>query len=257
MKKYRFAILTLSMATALMTGAISARAEVVATVNGESIEYQGTDKVEVADLIRKKLVEQKIKEYGIIMTAEEMKEAVMKEDAFQAITPAFLEQTQRQGHALVTALREYLRSPENSDQIYGKYLASFLPKQGWDLLKQSYSRSDQIDRMESSIPKSVEQWQEGAAFHLQDDVLQKKLADKIASEVAVTEDETEQLYATEYPNQEKPYSTVHDELEARLLDSKKKRFIENWWTQQFLAAKIEIKDERYKDALSLLIPSAK
>lgn len=155
------------------------------------------------------------------------------------------------------ALEEYQNSPEKEDKIYKEKLAPLgISLEEWKVFKIVYNTSEKIEKARRMIPKNLEHLKKLSFLSYKEELLYKKLESKITAQVYVSDKEIMDYYKQKYGKSVNPpdFLEVKNDLKRELLEKKKNIKIHQWWQEQFKKAKIEIKDNRFKDVINMLIP---
>jgi hypothetical protein len=160
--------------------------------------------------------EDMIRKLGIAVTDEEVDRELKRRFEQAEISQRTVDEIRKKSIALAKALEEWQQNPEKSDVIYQERLASkSITSQQWKVFQLSYNTPEKLAEMRGLIPSTVADMIANSRSSCRQDLLFEKLNVRIASAVSV----------------------------------------EEWWQEQYRQAKIEIKDERFKDVLEMLIPS--
>jgi len=161
---------------------------------------------------------------------------------------------------LVDALEQLQKNPKNSDYIYRTKLASKgISLKQWKLWKTIYNTPEKIKALQLLLPKmkTVEGMKKISYASTKKDIMYRKFRNIIGKNVDVDKEELLAYYEKKYPSLKNPeFSEIKDELREELLERKKYKKEEEWLKEQYKKAKIEIKNERFKDVLQMLIQSA-
>jgi hypothetical protein len=168
--------------------------------------------------IRQTIIEQKIKEYELTVSEQEIQTEI--DSMFANIDSDKAETIIKKSSASFEALQQWQKEPSKSDSIYNDKLAGMdFRIDQWELLKITYDTPEKLQQM--PIPKNIEDMKNLSYESAKNDLLYRKLMDKVANNDAKTEEEK--------------------------TDAQKA-----WWKQQYNDAKIEILDPKYNEVLNIL-----
>ena len=208
-------------------------------------------------VIKQIIWEEQIKRFGLDVSDEELKQAFNK--SFQNFD--FSKETEKGRQYLlkiIETLEEIDKHPEASEEIYKRNLASDIDRMSWEIIREQYRTPEKRDILKRAAYRSVEEIKQRSLETMRPLILRNKLWDIVTKNVFVTEEEIQTEYRRRYGEKSKTdYKDVRASLKKKLLAQKKEQKILTWWQEQYKKAKIEIKDERFKDVLEILIPSNK
>ncbi len=206
---------------------------------------------EIHDCLRNKV----INELGITSTKEEAR-SFMREiyPGMKGDPNGVLDRERDYFQQLASALREVLKNPEMERGIYESRLKNFMEHDTWKEAIKYYGSIEKIELIEKNIPKSVEDIYKSGELSGGAWVIENKLTDWITKDVKVSEAELKGYYASRYTNGGVGFEELKPKIKKELISEKRAAYIKAWWQEQYKRAKIEIKDEQFKDILKMLIP---
>jgi len=214
------------------------------------------EKEQLAAEIHHIIKQKKIKEFGIKVSNREMQLKMKSFYVEHNLDPKEIaDEINRCGFALAKALREALENPAEEKKIYEQELSSLMTYEEWTGHRRCYNTIEKIGWIEKSLPQTAEDlYKPNPAIEAW--LLGEKFRDRITKDVSVTAEELRDYYNIVYEGVEsKPtFAEVKKQLEKELLKGKKQRREKEWWQEQYKKAKIEIKDERFKDVIDMLLP---
>ncbi|MBN1974440.1 MAG: SurA N-terminal domain-containing protein [Sedimentisphaerales bacterium] len=200
--------------------------------------------------IRQTITRQKIAELGLSVSDKEVQSKV--EEIFKTIDNNSANEIIRTSNATYEALQAWQKDPSMSDNIYKELLAPLNTREeDWELLKLVYDTPEELTKMQ--VPKTIEDMKKFSFESARNDLLYQKLIDNV-TKVTVTEDEIKEAYNLKYGdwNHESAFDEVKDKIREQLIKEEQSAAFTEWLNEQYNKAKIEIKDQRYKEVLNIL-----
>jgi hypothetical protein len=154
---------------------------------------------------------------------------------------------------IAKALREALKNPSEEKKIYERELSSFMEYEEWTSRRQYCNTVEAIEAFDEPFARVEELYKPNPALKAW--LLDEKFRDAITKDVSVTDEEVKVYYTELYDGQEdKPlFAEAEKNLKEELLTRKKQQKEKQWWQEQYKNVKIEIKDERFKDVMNMLV----
>jgi hypothetical protein len=254
----------------------SSKGGIVATVNGEQITYKDIDaskedvlfnvqvrKGEKAsqklkedpdrlnELVHSFEVQALVREIRTLVYAQQITQldiSVSENEVYQywneITTDMDQEAVQKEKQMLVSiydGLMQVVVEGKNKDQVYKNQLAGVISKEQWEAHLRSFNTPKRLVALEKQI-KEIDsgnvQPDEGVKAYLQ----QQKLQEAIDFQVAAQSNE----FAQAKEKMEKGTATIDD---INLVKNKRL----DWWQEKYRQADIEIKDNKYSEALAILL----
>ena len=192
----------------------------------------------------------KIKELGLTVSEEELEKEAGK--VIDGVPSDEKIRIDRKNAALVGCLKEVLKNPSSSDQIYNAKLTGIMSRDEWDHDKKVYDSPESVADLEKLIPLDWGKVKQQMKQHaMKQFLLDKKLEATITKDVLVTEDEL-----TRYIENEKHVKNLGSNKEKirglyknELLESKKQAALKGFWETAYKKANIQIIDNRFSDVL--------
>ncbi len=254
--------------------------EVVAVVNGKSISFTSRldsrtiakavlgpeanetrlqDEIyriesrHIAGRIHGMIFDEKIIEYGISVTEEEMDQKIKSLIERGLLTDEMTKQVQESIKRLRDALQAWHSNPEQTKAIYDEKLAPFsVTIEQWQMHQALYDKPEKLSKL--VIPKNLEEIVNDTRRSSRKDVLHEKLENIITKNVSVSTEEVQALYKDRYSRlPDKPtFDELKEQLHSELITDKKNKTIIRWWKEQYNKSDIEIKDPRFQNVLNIL-----
>lgn len=256
---------------------------IIAVVNGESISYKeikvvpefvqlnfqkklNPSQMEVAvhefemdrlaAMIREKIRLQKIHEAGLTVSEQEIDRALDKMFEAGKIDEKIVKEISTSAMILADALEAWQKDPTKGDIIYEEMLSSAgTSKREWKTYQITTDTPEKLAKFRALIPYSVADMKRNSRDSKKRKLMHKKFQMKIVPNVTVTNKELEAEYEQRYAHlSDKPsFKEIKNELYQELLLIKRNVAESKYWLEQFKKAKIEIRSEKFKDVLDLLI----
>lgn len=207
----------------------------------------------LAGKIHKVIFEQKIDELRITVSEKEVDSRVDEIFRQTNMTSEKAAAVCENARALHEALAAWQKDPSHGDVIYNEKLAgSLISKEQWKAFQVAYDTPEKLKSL--VVPKNIDDMKKNSRESSRMDVLNKKLEDVITKNVSVKAEEIEAAYQKKYGNlpERPPLEEVMEKLNVQLLSKKKQEAKKVWWQEHYRQAKIEIKDQRFKDVLNIL-----
>ncbi len=214
---------------------------------------KGVQKHEINNLlsdIKKIIIEQQIKKYGLTVSEQEVQSKI--NEMFANIDSDAAKNIIEKSMAMYEALQEWQKQPSKSDTIYNEKLARIdVKKDQWELMKIIYDTPEKLKRMQ--IPQNIEDMKKYSYESAKNDLLYQKLVDSV-TKVTVTEDKVKEAYNLKYGdwNHDATFDEVKEKIRQQLKKEDETANMTTWLNEQYKNAKIEIKDSKYKEVLNIL-----
>jgi len=149
---------------------------------------------------------------------------------------------------LVTALKLVYEEGEDKDEVYNKLLTDKITKHDWEVHSNYYRTPEMRKVLERGLKVTAKDFKSPnkATWAM---VESEKLDEVIDKEIAKKDPEFS-VFKNLLEND--PKNKKLQQFNPHYLDIKRGL----WWQEQYKKAKIEIKDDRFKDVLQMLIPTA-
>ena len=159
-------------------------------------------------------------------------------------------------------MKEANENPEREREIFESKLKDFkdvIKYEAWQRRLKYYNTPEKLEMLKKMIPESIEDIYKSGELGMKGWVLNKKLEDVITMDVEVTDEEIKEFFESQFAGRKtKPqFEEIKTNLQQELLKIKSRQRVNAWWQEQYKKAKIEIKDERFKDVLKKMIPVRK
>lgn len=229
--------------------------------------------------------EQSVEELGISVTQEEVdrkiQEMVKVVENTGISEEQILREARKKTFLIIKALKAWQKNPDKSKQIYKKLLEpKSITSHEWQIWRLSYGTPGKLKELQRLVPKTVDDMRKMSHESTKQDIIYEKLRNIFSKNITVTEEEVAEYYKKIYGEPLKEVNAegklpeeTEDEYKKRsaeaeritkikkqlrkdLLEQKKYKKEQEWLIEQYRKAKIEIKDERFKDVLEMLVPSA-
>lgn len=200
--------------------------------------------------IRQTIIKQNISKLGLFVSDADVQSKV--EEMFNALDSNSINEIIKVGNATYDALLAWQKSPSESDTIYNEKLSPLnVSKTNWELMQAIYDTPEALEKMQ--VPKTIEDMKKYSCQSAENDLLYQKLIDKV-TKVTVTEDEIKKAYNIKYAdwNYESIYDKVKDKIREHLMKENQSFAFSEWLNEQYKTAKIELKDQKYKDVINML-----
>jgi len=206
--------------------------------------------------IRDVIFAQKVAEFGLTASEEEVGSRV--EEIFQktGTTPEIAKKVSEKARAMYEALAAWHKDPSKANAIYNEKLAGLgVSREGWKLNQLCWDTPEKLRRF--VVPDSIDDMKRTSRESSRRDVLYKKLNDIITKDVSVSIEEIEAEYQKEYchVSPKPPFDDVKESIRSELLSKKKQEAKATWWREQYGKSNIETFDEQFRDILDMLDPS--
>lgn len=240
----------------------------VASVDGVNIYYeeieitpeavqsfvQEQEAQRLAGRIKELIATKAAERMGILVTDQEVAREVDREFAKAGIGERQAKQVAEVYRALADALEAWYKDKSKGDAIYDRMLAGVMTKAQWHAWQKCYPDAGKLSALRRLMPKGLGDMKENSRRSTRQDLLHKSLVERITGGVAVTDAEVGALYEDTYADKQDkpPLDKVAGQLRRRLLERKKRGRLQTWWRQEYRRARIEVKDDRFAKAISIL-----
>lgn len=208
--------------------------------------------------IQKIIREKAVNELGITISDSELdKEYELSIGRYQ--NQSAINSENKMMSKLVSALKERLEHPEREKEIYDKELSSLMRYEVWDSYKNRFKTKNDIEKLAESIPIVANDLKKSEKYSkemLRELIVDRKIEEIVTKDVSASEGEAKQYYISHGGNG-KDFLEEKDEVVKELLNNKKQIKLSEWWQEQYKKAKIEIRDDRFKDVMNFLVLPAK
>ena len=214
----------------------------------------------LAAMIREKIRLQKIREAGLTVSEREVDRALDKMFEAGKIDEKVASKLNKELTALADALEAWQKDPSKGDVIYEEMLSSTgTIKKTWEIDKINYGTLEKLAKFRAMIPHSVSDMKRMSRDSKKRDLMFEKLRMIVAPDVTVTDEEMKEEYEHRYARvSKKPdFRKIKKGLRQELISQKRDVALFAYLQEQIMKAKIEIKNEKFKDVLDILIVNKK
>ena len=211
-------------------------------------ERMNREKEIIASRIRGVIFDKQKERFAIKITEKELA-ARWKELSIESDFDKAAKETRNSIRVLLPALKSVYEDGEDKDAVYNKLLVDKMTKLDWEIQHNYYRTPEMRKALEDGLKISG-------------DDLRKP---NIASRAMVEREEINKYIDLEISNKDSEFAEYKNILEKDPKNKKLQKFDPNyieaqrhrWWQEQYKKSKIEIKDDRFKDVIQMLMPNAK
>jgi len=210
-------------------------------------ERKNKEKELIVENIRSIIYDKQVARFGIKVTKKELVERL------NVVTEGFdfdaeAKEIREIVLPLLTALKLVYEEGEDKDEVYNKLLTDKITKHDWEVHHNYYRTPEMRKVLERGLTVTADDFKKpNKATRAM--VESQKLDEAIDKEIAKKDPEFAE-YKTLSEND--PKNKKLQQFNPNYLDIKRGL----WWQEQYKKAKIEIKDDRFRDVLRMLIPTA-
>ena len=187
--------------------------------------------------------------YGIEVTQVEVDRALNKMFDQAGVDEEMADHIIHLYTTLFSCLEQWHANRDKSDHIYKTQLAGMFLEEEWAQWQQACPDSEHLKKLKAHAPVDIDSMKENSFASVKSGLLTEKLLAYITRDIKVHQTEIEHLYNKRYAHEmeNRPPAEIQHALEQELLEEYRNNQIVVWWRDQFIHAKIEVFDDRFKD----------
>lgn len=160
---------------------------------------------------------------------------------------------------LVEALKEAIRYPKRTNEIYEKKLKPHdINYYSWhDALKQ-FTTIEELNKFEKNLKLAFtkeymrEQYEKNAEG-IKKTILKRKFYEHLMKDISVSDSEVVMLYKERYKSGRTAFDDVKENLRQEIYREKKEKKRKQWWQEQLEKADIDVKVDEFKDVVEQML----
>ncbi len=211
------------------------------------------EKKKLKSTIRKIIRDSAIKEYGIEISKQEIRDAVDKH-CFAGKNPEeMIKEEQKGWNALIYGLELVLKDPDKDKEIYQKYVkdSTGYSYKTWKMLAAEFNTPVKIDRIRNTIPENKEDVYKSSEKSMESLLIEEKLEEKIVGQITVSDDEIAKVFEKKYPVDKytsdfKLTDDIRKQIKMELMNSKKQQLLEDWWESKYKSLSVKVGNPSYQ-----------